>query len=125
MTVYELIQKLAELPADMEVVVQRFNSKRRMVPSTVTRLDLSHCERPRNAAVIMCAWEDEEDGIVQGSTKKPFRTYRGVRYYRERIDALDVSQSLPDGSRVIPYERGWAVQYGVSGPYYPELEPET
>lgn len=50
---------------------------------------------------------------------------KGVYYYKRYETALalvnELQNEYPD-SRVVHYELGYAVQYRISGPYYPELE---
>ena len=50
---------------------------------------------------------------------------KGISYYLDPKDADIVVESLRfhhPGVRAVPYDLGWAVQYRISGPYYPELE---
>lgn len=46
------------------------------------------------------------------------RTYRGVSYFPDYDAARIIAHNIP-GARVVEYQRGWAVQYHPSGPYYP------
>ena len=38
------------------------------------------------------------------------------------FDPLPATGTRFPTARVVPYDRGFAVQYYISGPYYPELE---
>jgi hypothetical protein len=49
---------------------------------------------------------------------------KGIAYFQTFEEAQAVSKQI-DGSRVVGYELGWAVQYRVSGPYFPEYDPEN
>lgn len=52
-------------------------------------------------------------------------TYRGVTYFPTFQEARDRAAQEVRGFpawRVVGYERGWAIQYYPSGPYYPELQ---
>lgn len=53
----------------------------------------------------------QEPKIHKGITYFP--SYEAARTIRDR--------DVPKG-RLIGYERGWAIQYWISGPYYPEHE---
>ena len=46
--------------------------------------------------------------------------YRGVNYYQEYKMAKVIRDRLPAGARIVDFSRGWAIQYFISGPYYPE-----
>ena len=50
---------------------------------------------------------------------------KGIYYYEDRKIAEkvvnDIKKNYPE-SRVVEYGLGFAVQYRISGPYYPELE---
>ena len=54
-------------------------------------------------------------------TMMRYDVHKGVAYFEKRGDAQAKSTELP-GSRVVEYQRGYAVQYRISGPYYPELQ---
>ena len=49
---------------------------------------------------------------------------KGINYYSDWHKARDIANSLKGfpAARVVDYELGAAVQYYISGPYYPELE---
>lgn len=52
-------------------------------------------------------------------------THKGVKYFATWEQAVEVRASLLERfpeAREVEYERGIAVQYYRSGPYYPELE---
>lgn len=56
---------------------------------------------------------------MQETFEKP-RMHKGVAYYPSYIGARAVRDKfVPDG-RLISYGLGWAIQYRISGPYYPE-----
>ena len=45
-------------------------------------------------------------------------THKGVRYFADCREALDFRDRYGvDGARVVRYQRGWAVQVRISGPY--------
>ncbi len=46
---------------------------------------------------------------------------KGIAYFPTFEEARDVSEGY-EGSRVVHYELGWAIQYRVSGPYFPEMD---
>ena len=48
--------------------------------------------------------------------------HKGIAYFQDLHDAVSVCRALPDGARVVSYLEGYAVQYRVSGPYFPEME---
>jgi hypothetical protein len=52
----------------------------------------------------------------------------GIYYYKRYETAQELVKELkeeyPD-ARVVYYELGYAVQYRISGPYFPELENEN
>lgn len=48
--------------------------------------------------------------------------HKGVNYYVTYDGARVIRDRLPPGARIVEYTRGWAVQYRISGPYYPEEE---
>jgi hypothetical protein len=66
------------------------------------------------------------------------KLHKGIAYFTERESArvicaeiigrkahpLDIGTQYPQ-ARVVEYDRGFAVQYRLSGPYYPELETEN
>ena len=45
---------------------------------------------------------------------------KGINYYDDYTEARDIAKKLTKHARVVSYTTGWAVQYYVSGPYYPE-----
>jgi|TARA_R110000851_G_scaffold144708_1_gene283921 hypothetical protein len=47
------------------------------------------------------------------------KTKKGVNYYSDYTEARDIANKLTKSARVVSYATGWAVQYYVSGPYYP------
>ena len=53
-----------------------------------------------------------------------YKTYRKVRYYMHYTAARLVAESLQRNghpmARVVEYTRGHAIQYRISGTYYPE-----
>lgn len=49
------------------------------------------------------------------------RYRKGIAYFPTFEEAREVSKGY-EGSRVVHYELGWAVQYRVSGPYFPEVD---
>jgi len=57
--------------------------------------------------------------------KKVGKMKQGVFYFSSLNDALERCYMLrtkyPEG-HVTHYDLGWAVQYYIGGPYYPELE---
>ena len=57
-----------------------------------------------------------------------FKIYKGIAYFPDFHDARDTAQREVKGHpawRIVPYDRGWAIQYRPSGPYYPELQPNV
>jgi len=55
------------------------------------------------------------------------KLHKGIAYFDDFYEARDVGGAEIKGHpawRVVRYERGWAIQYNISGPYYPELQPE-
>lgn len=49
-------------------------------------------------------------------------TKSGVTYFQEFSDAREIKNSLYNmykGVRLVKYGLGWAIQYSISGPYYP------
>lgn len=61
-----------------------------------------------------------------------YKTHKGIRYYPTFDAARSVSAILAQTRpanlpreqrlRIVEYQRGWAVQYRESGPYFPEAE---
>ena len=51
------------------------------------------------------------------------RIVKGTAYFETFSEARSIAAKV--GGRVVEYERGFAVQYRVSGPYYPENEETT
>lgn len=49
------------------------------------------------------------------------RYRKGIAYFQSFEQAREISKRLP-GSRVVVYQLGYAIQYRISGPYFPELE---
>lgn len=53
------------------------------------------------------------------------KIHKGVAYFHTWMDAWQIRKKLkaqyPEAN-VVAYTRGYAVQYRISGPYYPELE---
>ena len=47
-----------------------------------------------------------------------YKTHKGIAYFPNYIDARQVAREV--GGIVRNYIRGYAVQYYISGPYYPE-----
>jgi hypothetical protein len=49
---------------------------------------------------------------------------KGVYYYKDYKEArailYDLKKQFPD-ARIVGYQKGWAIQYYVSGPYWPEI----
>lgn len=53
------------------------------------------------------------------------RMHKGVAYFDTWQAAAEIRgqvKALHPSARVVPYIRGYAVQYRISGPYFPELE---
>ena len=48
------------------------------------------------------------------------RIVKGIAYFETFSEARSIAAKV--GGRVVEYERGFAVQYRVSGPYYPGNE---
>jgi len=48
-------------------------------------------------------------------------THAGVTYYRDFAEAENIARAF-NRARVVSFERGWAVQAYVSGPYWNEKE---
>lgn len=51
------------------------------------------------------------------------RIYKGIGYYDNYAEARDVNEAEEIGGRLVCYGLGWAIQYRVSGPYWPERDP--
>jgi hypothetical protein len=49
---------------------------------------------------------------------------KGIAYFENLHDALSIMRALPPTARVATYELGYAIQYRISGPYFPQLEDE-
>jgi hypothetical protein len=60
--------------------------------------------------------EEENEGTTMANEMK---TKKGVNYYSDYTEARDIANKLTKSARVVSYTTGWAVQYYVSGPYYP------
>ena len=56
-------------------------------------------------------------GMRAGQTQQ---THKGITYFRAYSDAAAIAERV--SGRVVNYQRGHAVQYWLSGPYYPEHE---
>ena len=70
-----------------------------------------------NAVFVRPLYEARIDGkpaMVCG------KLHKGVAYFPTHSDAALVAASF--GGRVVEYTRGFAAQYEVSGPYWPERE---
>jgi hypothetical protein len=62
---------------------------------------------------------------------------KGINYYKTRMDAQKVADTCKGNPivhfgeliaakpRVVEYELGYAVQYCISGAYYPQLETQN
>ena len=54
------------------------------------------------------------------------KRHKNTDYFRNYSMAAEIRDQLQDGewpnARVVEYQRGFAVQYYLSGPYYPERE---
>lgn len=51
--------------------------------------------------------------------------HKGIAYFQDVCDAAALVRKLGADSRVVAYERGYAVQYVRSGAYFPEYEGES
>jgi len=62
---------------------------------------------------------------------------KGINYYKTRVDAQRLADTcegkliayfgdvIAAKPRIVEYELGYAVQYCISGAYYPQLEDKT
>ena len=51
------------------------------------------------------------------------KLHKGVAYFPSYESARTVlKKRLSGNGRLVAYDRGWAIQYWISGPYYPEHE---
>ena len=48
--------------------------------------------------------------------------FKGIAYFPTLGSARTIQRWRVLGGRIVRYDRGWAIQYWKSGPYYPEHE---
>ena len=48
-----------------------------------------------------------------------YHLHKGIAYFTRFEDAKDMASVIP-GSRIVRYGRGYAIQYRISGPYWPQ-----
>lgn len=48
--------------------------------------------------------------------------HKGIAYLADHTEAVIVRDRIGDPARVVEYQRGFAVQYRISGAYFPEYE---
>lgn len=64
--------------------------------------------------------------IIDYSTKRDVwlapKIHKGTAYFPSYAAAHTVMRHRVPTGRIVEYDRGYAIQYWISGPYYPEHE---